>query len=185
MNSIDFADIVLKELQATLTKVSSEETGKLASAILEADSIFVAGAGRSGLMGKAFAMRLMHMGLDSYVVGETITAGITSQGLLILCSGSGETKSLLAMAEKAKAIGAKVALLTIVPDSAIGRIADLIVSIPAATKEGGHGGSQSVQPMGSLFEQSLLLLLDALILDLMSQKKLTSGTMFGKHANLE
>jgi len=87
------------------------------------------GAGRSGLVAKAFAMRLMHLGFSSFVVGETITPAMTGNDLMVVFSGSGKTKTVADIAETAKEIGARLALITSNRDSRIGRIADIIVII--------------------------------------------------------
>ncbi|MEM1504738.1 6-phospho-3-hexuloisomerase [Domibacillus sp. 8LH] len=174
---------ILREVHTAAHLIRDEDAAQLVNHILEAKKIFVAGAGRSGFMAKSFAMRMMHVGLDPYVVGETITPNVEEGDLFIVGSGSGETKSLVAMAEKAKSIGADVAAITIVPDSSIGRIADIVIEIPAQTKTGTN--NKSIQPMGSLFEQSLLLFYDSLILTIMEKRGMDSGRMYGRHANLE
>ncbi|WP_085992981.1 6-phospho-3-hexuloisomerase [Oceanobacillus senegalensis] len=179
-----YTGTILKELEKSLLTINDEELEELADEILQAKKVFVAGAGRSGLMAKAFAMRMMHIGLEAYVVGETVTPNLEEDDLLIVGSGSGGTKTLAVMAEKAKSIGAKVALITINPESPIGHLADFSVKINAQAKDNGDS-QKSIQPMGSLFEQSLLLFYDAVILKLMSEKGLTSDTMYGRHANLE
>ena len=91
------------------------------------------------------------------------------------------------MAQKAKELGATIILLTTDPESPIGKLADHTVEIPAPSpKIGGDAApGQSTQPMGSLFEQSLFILLDCLILLLMERRNLTSEQMFARHANLE
>ena len=90
------------------------------------------------------------------------------------------------IADKAKKIGAKVALVTIFPNSSIGNLADIAVRIPAPTpKVKTDTGFRSIQPMGSLFEQSLLLTFDAVMLRLMEKQGKDSNSMFSKHANLE
>ena len=148
--------------------------------------ILVAGAGRSGFAVKAFAMRLMHMGFVAYVVGETVTPNLEADDLFVVGSGSGETGSLVNMAGQAKKIGAAVAVITIRPESSVGSIADVVIRIPAPTpKAEVDAGLTSIQPMGSLFEQSLLLFLDAVILRLMEKQGNSSDTMFARHANLE
>ncbi len=83
---------IIEELTSTVEAIDATETKELADAVLQANRIFLAGAGRSGLMGKAFVMRLMHMGLDAYVVGETVTANLREGDLLIVGSGSGRRK---------------------------------------------------------------------------------------------
>jgi 6-phospho-3-hexuloisomerase len=176
---------ILQELSRTLENIEDEAAQKLVDRMLHAKRIFVAGAGRSGLMIRAFAMRLMHAGLDVYVVGETVTPSLMHGDLLIIGSGSGETKSLAAIAEKAKKLGAYVAIVTVSPQSTIGQLADIVLHIPASPKESEAKASISVQPMGSLFEQSLLLLFDSLILQMMEQRNINASSMLGRHANLE
>lgn len=186
MNLDYYAKTVPYELNQALAQIDPKSVDDLIGIIENADEIFVCGAGRSGLMAKAFAMRLMHMGRKAYVVGETVTPNIRSTDVLIVCSGSGETKSLVSMAEKARSLNAKVGLVTINPESTIGKLCDVCVRInapsPKALKE---GDLKSVQPMGNLFEQSLLLFLDILIMLMMDKKGLSGAEMFKRHANLE
>ena len=127
MKTTQYLAEVVQELSQTVHLISDSEAEKLVNQILESKKIFVAGAGRSGLMGKSFVMRMMHMGIDAYVVGETVTANLEKDDLLIIGSGSGETKTLVAIAEKAKSLGGKVAAVTISPESTIGELADIIV----------------------------------------------------------
>ncbi|RFU65319.1 6-phospho-3-hexuloisomerase [Peribacillus glennii] len=185
MQTTDYLAEILKELGRSTALISDDEAEKLVNAILESKKIFVAGAGRSGFMGKSFAMRMMHMGLDAYVVGETVTANFEKDDILIIGSGSGETKSLVTMAEKAKSIGGTIAAATIYPNSTIGRLADFSIKLPGSPKDQSDGEYRTIQPMGSLFEQTLLLFYDAVILRFMEKKGLDSNTMYGKHANLE
>ncbi|MEB4861236.1 6-phospho-3-hexuloisomerase [Priestia megaterium] len=185
MKTTQYLAEVVQELSQTVHLISESEAEKLLNQILASKKIFVAGAGRSGLMGKSFVMRMMHMGIDAYVVGETVTANLEKDDLLILASGSGETKTLVAIAEKAKSLGGTVAAITISPESTIGELADIIVKLPGVTKDHSEGDYNTIQPMGSLFEQTMLLFYDALILRFMEKKGLDSNKMYGKHANLE
>ena len=186
MTFSEYGKAIVNELENTLSKLSDSRGEELVKAIENANRIFVAGAGRSGFAVKAFAMRLMHMGYHAYVVGETVTPNLKPDDLIVFGSGSGSTGSLVGMAKKAKAIGAKIALLSILEDSPIGELAGIIIRIPAPTpKIEQDTGFTSIQPMGSLFEQSLLLTLDAVILLLMERSDKDSDTMFVNHANLE
>ncbi|WP_068497698.1 6-phospho-3-hexuloisomerase [Paenibacillus kribbensis] len=185
METSQYLSQVLKELQLVPQLISDAESEQLIHSITAANKVFVAGAGRSGFMIRSLAMRLMHMGIQAYVVGETVTPGLGEGDLLIIGSGSGETKSLTSMAEKAKKLGASLALLTTSPESTIGKLADIVVKLPGAPKDPANKDYQTIQPMGSLFEQTLLLYGDALVLKMMEQRKLTSESMFGQHANLE
>ena len=186
MNNREYSEIVCSELHTALGAIDVSATDAFVKLLLEADEIFCAGAGRSGFQVRGFAMRLMHMGRKSYVVGETCTPNITENGLLVICCGSGTTKSLVSHANKAKETGARIALITINPDSVIARLADAVITIPAVSpKSDVQGAVKSVQPMGSLFEQCEGIYLDIVIMILMERLGLDSDTMFGRHANLE
>ncbi|MGM0884715.1 MAG: 6-phospho-3-hexuloisomerase [Bacillota bacterium] len=176
---------ILSELNRAADQLEDEQADRLADRIIGAGRIFVAGAGRSGLMMRGFAMRLMHLGLDVYVVGDTVTRSLAKGDLLIIGSGSGETKSLIPMAEKARSLEGSVAALTIFPASTIGRLADIVIQMPGAPKDKADDNDVTIQPMGSLFEQTLLLVCDAVILRLMKKKEWNGTTMYGNHANLE
>lgn len=185
MHTTQYLAEILKELNHSADLISDEEAEKLVNGILESKKVFVAGAGRSGFMAKSFAMRMMHMGIDSYVIGETVTPNFEKEDILIIGSGSGETKSLVSMVEKAKSIGGKIATVTIFPDSTIGQLADITIKLPGSPKDQSEGDYKTIQPMGSLFEQTLLLFYDAVILRFMEKKRLDTNKMYGRHANLE
>ncbi|MFI2855914.1 6-phospho-3-hexuloisomerase [Paenibacillus sp. JSM ZJ436] len=184
-NSFAQALAISGEISTAVKEINTEEAEKLAERIMQARSVFVAGGGRSGLMMKAFAMRLMQMGYQAYVVGETVTPAIGPEDLLLIGSGSGETQSLCAMANKAKSLDASLALITIQPGSTIGKLADAVLKLPGATKDQAGVTGTTRQPMASLFEQTLLVVLDGMILKLMSMQELSSENMFVQHANLE
>jgi len=182
----DMVATLLQELDGALQAVDPQALDALRGAILAAPHIFAAGKGRSGLQMRAFAMRLMHMGLSVYVVGDVTTPAITAGDLLVIGSGSGRTASLVQYAGRAVSLGARVALITIDPESPVARQADYIIRIPATTpKLPDSEAGQSVLPMGSLFEQALGLLLDILIVQLMAETGTDAGQMFSRHANLE
>lgn len=166
--TVRYTDEILKEPQRTTQLISIEETEKLVDGILGAEKVLVAGAGRSGLMANSFAIRMMHVGLDPYVVGETITPNLEKGDIFIVGSGSGEKKGLVSMVEKAK-YRHNIAAVTVAPDSTIGKMADITIEIPAQAKA--ETGSKSIQPMASLFEQSLLLFYDGVVLRFMEKRE--------------
>jgi 6-phospho-3-hexuloisomerase len=178
---------ILVEVSACVRQVSTEELAQAAELMEFYPRIFVAGAGRSGLCMRALSMRLMHLGKTVYVVGETTTPRLASTDLLILGSGSGRTTGLLAMAERARHQGAKILLFTTDATSPLAEMADFRVVIPAPSLNATAGKSDpiSVQPMGSLFEQSMLILCDSLILGLMQKAGVIAAQMLERHANLE
>ena len=128
---------------------------------------------------RALAMWLMHFGKKVFVVGDVTTPAIARDDLLVVGSGSGSTGSLQVMARRASSVGAKILLLTIVPQSAIGQLADCVVRVPAPSTKAKDAMEtvNSVQPMGSLFEQVLLLLGD-IIVTKMGPKPSPSGETF-------
>lgn len=179
--------LILKELEINLEKVNNEDLTEFVELILQAKRIFLAGAGRSGLAIRAFSNRLMHLGFDVSIVGDITTTSAHEGDLLIIGSGSGETQSLVAMGQKAKKNGVKIALNTINPDSTLGQLADVKFVLPGASPkvEDEELVGKSVQPMGSSYEQLSFLIYDAMIMALMEKTGETVETMFPRHANLE
>lgn len=177
---------VIVELGQLFDRLDESELENLVQAILECGTVFAAAAGRSGMLLRCAAMRLMHMGKPAYVVGEIVTPPIHPGDVLLIASGSGETGSLVSMAKKAKGLGARVALVTANPQSTIAGLADVVVKLPAPTPKAEiRDYVASVQPMGNLFEQSMFITLDAVVMELMARLGKTSEMMFTRHANLE
>jgi len=178
---------VLAEVATCVCQASGESVAQAGALIEVAPRIFVAGAGRSGLCMRAMGMRLMHLGKTVYVVSETTTPSIAAEDLLILGSGSGQTASLLVIAEQARRQGAKTLLFTADATSPLADLADHRVVIPTPPLKNVKGGRglMSVQPLGTLFEQSLLILCDSLILGLMQRIGAGAAQMLERHANLE
>jgi 6-phospho-3-hexuloisomerase len=178
------AQLVLRELAAVIEQVEAADAERLLTTIGEAKRVFVAGAGRSGLLMRGFAMRLMHLGLRVHIVGIETTPAIGPGDLLLCGSGSGSTPSLLAHAQRARQVGAKVALITATSDSLLGQFADLQFVVPAPTPKAATPYA-SQQPMASLFEQSMLVMLDVFAMLLMDRMGMSEQAMFTRHANLE
>ncbi len=176
---------ILQELQQVADAISKEETIQLASQIKEARQIFVAGEGRSGLMGKAFAMRLMHAGYPVNVIGETVTPSIQKGDLLIVISGSGNTSSLHLIAKQAQSVEATIYLVTTNPNSKIGTLANSILHIPAATKYRMEHEPQTIQPLGNQFDQTVHLLMDGIVIALTQENENSEEMMRSRHTNLE
>jgi len=171
-------DAILQELSQAAKAIPTEAIQHCAEKIAAHARIFVYGAGRSGLMLKALAMRLMQLGKTVFVVGETITPSIQKGDLLIVASASGATHSVCHYAEAAVNMQADVLVITAQSDSALAKISKPDVIIPASTK---HTLAASGQLMGSLFEQAVLLLSDAVTMALAQDREVLSRN----HANLE
>lgn len=177
-------DIVLSECENALSRVRPEEVNALIDAIENAGQVFFMGIGRVMLALECVAKRMVHLGIQAHVVGEIIEPPIEERDLLIVGSGSGESLCPAAIAQKAKSLGASVAWIGSNEEGTIARLADIRVRIPVKSKLAREDELHSRQPMTSLFEQSLLLLGDAMALMLIERKQLT-GNLYMKHANLE
>lgn len=177
---------IVQEISQTLDRIDNDSAHRLIDMVLEAPAIFMAGSGRSGLLARCTAMRFMHMGLRVHIVRDTLTPPIGRGDLLLIASGSGETAGLIAMAKKTTSLDANIGLVTANPDSTLAGMAQVVVTIFAPTPKAEIARTRdSIQPMGSLFEQAMFLFWEAAVLDLMGKKGLTSGGMFARHANLE
>ncbi len=176
--------VVPGQIAAVTARIKNAEVEALLDAILEADTIFISGAGRSLYMLQAFAMRLVHIGLKAFVVGETSTPAIGPNDLLIAGSGSGVTRTTLAIVEAARDRGALVCTITANPGGPIPQASNMVIEIPwPLTKI--SNGELSPQPPGSLFEQCLLVLGDDMIMRLMERLGTTPAEMRARHTKLE
>jgi 6-phospho-3-hexuloisomerase len=180
-------ETVASEITNVLGQISEQEALNLSRELQSRKRIFVLGEGRSGLMGKAFAMRLMHGGFSVYVIGETITPSIQEDDLLVVISGSGSTGAIYQSAKKAKENGANVFLVTTNKESDLARISNGLLVIPAATKYRRPHEPTTIQPLGNQFDQSVHLVLDAIIIATLQSDNSDSTykEMADRHNNLE
>ncbi len=177
---------ICDEIDVTLAAVDETAVCSCVEAVIVARRVFVAGVGRSGWIMRCLAMRLMHLGKEVHVVGDATAPPISENDLLLVGSGSGRTPAILGFLDAAKRAGASVGVLTACADSAAAGKADVVVHLPAPTpKDPGAEQPRSIQPMGSLFEQTLLLLGDAMILLLAQRLEQEHDQMWQRHANLE
>lgn len=175
--------------------LDEETIDKFEDIIIESKNIFVTGAGRSGLAAKAFAMRLMHLGLSAYVVGETISPAIYEDDCIIAISGSGETNTIVSATKIAKNRGSKVLAVTSYPESTLGKLSDAYVFVKGRTKKEVddenymkrqiHGNYTSLTPLGTAFELTTLVFLDAIVSELMEKMQQTESDLKARHTVLE
>ena len=176
---------ILFEIEQVLTQIEQGSIERLVAALRTGRRVVTIGAGRVGLATKGFAMRLGHLGIAAYALGDMTVPSLGVKGdVVLIASGSGETPSIAILAETAKRSGATLVLVTGNPDSRMGRIADVVVHIPAPTKAS-KGAIESRQPMTTLNEQCLQIFFDALVLVLMHELGETDKTMHARHSNLE
>lgn len=174
---------VKAEINRVLDLVDESQLDAAGRLITKDKRIFVLGAGRSGLIARTFAMRLMHIGYTSYVIGETITPAIHKGDILLAVSGSGSTSSIVELAANAKKRGTIIIGVTSNRDSQLAKLADKLIIVPGATKAG--DGIKSIQLLSTLFDQTVHIVLDVLCLKL-SRRDKTSNEMAAKeHSNME
>jgi 6-phospho-3-hexuloisomerase len=187
---------ITKGVEKTLSKISHRQVENMINMLLWAKykHILIIGVGRSGLIGKAFAMRLMHLDFDVYVMGETITPAIGHGDLIIAISGSGTTKLAVTAAEIGKEVGARIIAVTSHPNSDLGKIADHVVQIRGRTKIAKEkdyflrqltGVHEPLAPLGTIFELSTMIFFDSLIAELIRRLGKSEGELRRKHATIE
>ncbi len=161
---------------------------------IEEKKALILGAGRSGLVGRAFAMRLMHVGIDVYVMGETITPAIGEGDIVIIISGSGSGAMSTTAAHMAKRLGSLIFAVTSYPDSELAQISDHVIVVSgreAVAEESDYqsrqllGEHESLAPMGTLFEDTCMVFLDGLIAELMIRLEVSEVSMRKKHSTIE
>lgn len=182
-------ETILAENTAVISRLAddadvAESLTAVADRLHAADRVFLLGAGRSGLALRMTAMRLMHLGLDVHVVGDVTTPAIIAGDALLAASGSGGTAGIVRAAETAHAAGATVLAITTAPDSELAALAEVVVIVPAAQKQD-HGATLSAQYSGGLFEQTVMLLGDALFHTLWKASGVSADDLWPRHANLE
>ncbi len=176
--------MVRDEIAGTAAKIDAAQMAALAIELGQPGRVFIAGAGRSGLVLRMAAMRLMHLGMDVHVAGDTTTPAIASGDLLLVASGSGTTSGVVKSAQTAAKAGARIAAFTTNAQSPLAELADALVIIPAAQKTD-HGSSVTRQYSGSLFEQVLFLASEAIFQSLWENTDAPAEELWLRHANLE
>lgn len=179
----DVTKAIHAEIGGVLSHVSSAEAEALLEAVLGAQRTYLTGEGRSGLVARTFAMRLQHLGLVSYVIGETICPALEAGDLLIAVSGSGKSAGTLVVAEAAKKAGARLAAISATRDNPLATMCDLVLVVPGATKHEAAGEARSIQPLSSLFDQCQHVVQDALTVLLGQRLEKGKAEMKSKHAN--
>ena len=175
----------LAELGEALSNVDPDAAEAAAETIVLAKRIALYGVGREGLMMKAFAMRLYHLGLDAHVVGDMTTPPLGAGDLLIVSAGPGHFSTVEALLEVAKAAGAKTLCVTAQPDGRVPQAADQVLHLPAQTMADDQAGTTSVLPMGSLYEGVQYLAFELLVLALRRRLGETPESLRARHTNLE
>lgn len=180
----EVTDLITGEHTAVLGGVDPDAWERAGALLIAAPTVFTVGTGRSGLALQMAAMRFMHLGKAAHVVGETTAPAIGEGDVLVAASGSGSTKRVVTAARTASEKGAHVLAITTDADSDLAGLATETLLVPAADKQD-FDGTRSAQYAGSLFEQSVLILTDALFHVLWQTSGIQARELWRLHANLE
>ena len=191
----EVAKWTISGINGVIQSVDDDEIEEMIRTLMETgkNKILILGSGRSGFVGRIFALRLMHLGFNVYVSGETITPALTPDDLVVAISGSGVTRTVVAQAEVAKEIGSKVIAVTSHPESPLAKYADKVVVVKGRTKIDGEvdydrrqiRGKYDTAPLGTMFELSAMVFLDCVIADLMRRLGVSEFDLKKRHANTE
>lgn len=171
-----YLDFVSDHIQGTLLKLDKESIDTFIGELISSRNrkIFLLGAGRSGLEARGFAMRLMHLEFDVYVIGDIVTPPV-NDGLVIAISGSGETIPVVDLAESIRFECYKLIVITTNENSSLGKISDLVIKVPIKNE------NNNILPMGTIFEAVSHIFLDAVISKLMITFGITEEYMKNRH----
>ncbi|WP_311491886.1 6-phospho-3-hexuloisomerase [uncultured Anaerococcus sp.] len=179
------ANIVVSEIESVFSKLDYNDVSKFIEYINEANKIILIGVGREGLSTRAFTMRLMHLGYNSYWIWDDTTPSIEEGDLLIATNGSGNIGHINYVIEKAKEHKANTVVVTGNPNGKAAKTCDHTLFLPASVYLGDAEVVESIQPMGNLFEQCLLIMYDLIIMELLKNSDITENEMSKHHRNLE
>ena len=170
-------DYIIRLIKETLDQ-EIEETDKLVDMMISSPKIFIYGVGRSGLIAKAFAIRLVQMGLEVFFVGETVTPIVEEGHLVVIVSHTGETMSCVQTANIVRRVGARVVAITSNSHSKLATASNLVIQIKPPKDE----DRKRLAPLGTLFEDSTLIFLDGIVAQIMDKLGQSEGSMRKRHA---
>ena len=171
-------DGVLAEIRTVFAAMPVGTMDTLTTELLGAGRIFVYGVGRNGLVLQAFAMRLMHLGLDGHFVGQLNAPPAAPGDIVLVAMALGSLPTADAVLASAKAAGARTLVITARPDRAV---ADVVLTLPAQTMA---DPMTSLLPLGSPFELSLAVLCDLAVVALMRCLGHANADLARRHTNL-
>ena len=173
----DAAAYISEQIARMLKETEHEDVTKTVEMITSAKKIFVYGVGRSGLVSRAFAMRLVQLGLDVFFIGETITPIVEGGDVVLIVSNTGATMSAIQTANIARRVGAAVVTITGDPTSKLAHASSVVICIPDEKSE----RTAKFAPLGTLFEDATLLFLDGVVAMVMERLGESEASMRGRH----
>jgi 6-phospho-3-hexuloisomerase len=176
----------LSEISTVLDGVVPDSVDKTCHMIAKASTVLLYGCGREGLQMRGLAMRLYHLGINASMVADMAAPPLGKGDLFAVSAGPGELSTVTALMNVAKRDGADVLFFTAMPDAKAASLADHVVNIPAQTMANDQGEArQSILPMGSIYEGSMFILFEMMILELQGILKVNANDMRARHTNME
>ena len=160
--------------------IDQNELDALTDAVNNAKRVYVAGWGRAGNCVKILGMDCSQMGMEAHICGDNTTPSIHEGDILVIGSGSGETKTMVLLAQQAKEHGAKLGLISGNRNSTIGKLADYNVQITRLPKKEGEP-----ELSGGSFYHCMLMTVDLIRTYICEIRGLTSKDISYNHNNLE
>jgi 6-phospho-3-hexuloisomerase len=171
-------EYILREMREALSRVDQEAVEQAIQAFCHADKIFIYGVGRSGLVGQAFAVRLVQIGFDVHFVGDMTTPFVDARDLVVIVSNTGETMSAVQTANIVRRVGAKVIAVTASPNSKLGNAANIILEVGQAKDD----QKKRLAPLGTIFEDAALVMFDSLVPMIMERMDQSEASLRRRHA---
>ena len=167
-----------ERVTTTVARLDSAKVRRAVEILTKAPATFVYGAGRSGIIGRAFAMRLVQAGVTAFVIGESVTPIVRKGDAVFILSNRGESYSSIQTANIVRREGAELVVVTAKPTSKLAHAATLVLPLdfPEETER------PTLAPLGTLFESASLRLTDALIAEIMRVRGETEESMRRRHA---
>ena len=176
--SADATGFILKVLSAMLSEDRTGEIGQTVDIVVKSKKLFVYGVGRSGLAARAFAMRMVQLGLECFFIGETITPVVSEGDAVLIVSNTGSTASAIQVANIARRVGAKVVSVTGSRTSKLAHASNVVIILTS----NGEPNRAKLAPLGTLFEDACLVLLDGVVAEVMERLGQSESEMRGRHA---
>jgi 6-phospho-3-hexuloisomerase len=173
-----------RDLEAFFEASNPSQLEDVSQEVVRAKQVILFGVGREGLMMEAIAMRLMHAGFKSYVVGEMVTPAVGPGDLFLVSAGPGHFPTVETLLTVARGAGGRTAVITAQPQRAAEMPVDMVVHLPAQTMVDIAAG-RSILTMGTHYEACLLLFGDLLVLRLLELTNQEREDMYTRYTNMK
>lgn len=162
------------------SSINQDDLDALTDAVNSAKRVYVAGWGRAGNCIKILGMDCSQMGMTAHICGDNTTPSIHEGDILVIGSGSGETKTMCILAQQAKEHGAKLGLISANKNSTIGKMADYNVEIKRLPEKEGEP-----EVSGGSFYHCMMMCCDIIRTYICELRGLTMKDIGYNHNNLE